>query len=66
MKDLKKDYTDFSKSDKFQWFITILITLLVLRILEYIPEPDFVDLIKWSIFGLFGAEGLDQFTNIRK
>ncbi|HMA60158.1 MAG TPA: hypothetical protein VKN64_07680 [Halanaerobiales bacterium] len=66
MKDLKEDYTDFTKSDKFQWFMTILITLLILRILNYIPEPDFVELIKWSIFGLFGSEGLDQFTNIRK
>lgn len=60
------DLKDFASNNKFQWFMIIIAILTLMRAFGMIPEPDFVQLLKYSIISVFGAEGLDQITNFRK
>lgn len=64
--DIKEDVKEFALNNKFQWFMIIVALIILLRVFGLLPEVDFVTLFKYSIFSVFGAEGLDQLTNIRK
>lgn len=66
MVDYKKDLKKFASSNKFQWYITILLAMFILRLFGFLPEPDFVEIIRYATIGLYTAEGLDQLTNKRE
>ena len=65
-KEYKDDLIEFAESNKFQWFAIIIVMLIALRCADMLPIDDFVSLLRFAIISVFGAEGLDQLTNVRK
>jgi len=66
MKKLKKDVIDFFKNDSTQKLLLTFALMFFLRVLGYMPEKDFVTIIRWAIIGFWGANAADYATNIRR
>jgi len=64
--NLVDDSIKFMAQNKFQWYITIMLLMIILRALNYLSPEGFEGIVKYVSLSLFVAEGANELTNIRK
>lgn len=66
MEEIKEDYKDFFANDTTQKFIMTVAILIILQVFNLVPGEKFYQLLKWSLAGFWGANGLDFLTNMKR
>lgn len=66
MEKVTEDIKDFVTNDTTQKFMTTVAVLTILTIFNLIPKENFVTILKWSVAGFWGANGLDFLTNLKR
>ena len=66
MSEVSKDIKNFVTNDTTQKFITVFALMTILRLFNLLPTENFIEILKWSVAGFWGANGLDFLTNMKR
>ncbi len=66
MEEVKKDYKEFFSNDTTQKFMMVFFSVAILKLLNMIEYNDFILILKWSVAGFWGVNGLDFLTNLKR
>ena len=65
MENIAKDTKKFLTNDTTQKFLTTIAVVIILQVAGIIPKETVNTLLRWSVAGFWGANGLDLLTNLR-